>query len=61
MSLATKYYEELGFVDKAGIMYNKTEHLQYAVRIPASTLSRFEIHLVKMIDYNLYIDWEEYE
>jgi hypothetical protein len=58
VSLATKYYEEAGFVNKAGYCFYKNSHLQYAVSIPAQQLSAFECHLLNIIDFDLYINKE---
>ena len=60
MSLATKYYEELGFVNKAGYCFYKNSHLQYALSIPAARLSEFERHLLNVIDFDLHIDKERH-
>lgn len=55
--LATKFQEEIGFINRKNVRFFRNSHFQYAVNIPAERLNQFEHHLLSVIDYKLWIDY----
>jgi hypothetical protein len=51
ITIATKFFEELGFVNKDNYKFQMDRHFSYAVGIPFETLVQYQFHILKTIDY----------
>jgi len=60
LTLATKYYEENGFVNIDGFKYVSDKHFAVATLLEAKELGEFQVEVLKTIDYRLFIDEEEW-
>ena len=60
MVLATKYYEEGGFVNPSGYGFYSDKHFGAVVEIPVSVLMSLQFHVLEMIDHELFIHLDEY-
>lgn len=60
MVLATKYYEEVAFVNPSGFGFFMDGHLQVAVQIQKHVLVDFQLHVLDIIDHELFVAEELY-
>lgn len=58
--LATKYYEEVAFVNQSGYGFFKDAHFEVVTSIPKNVLAAFQLHVLETIDFELFVSEYDY-
>lgn len=58
--LATKYYEEVAFVNPSGYGFFKDGHFEVCTQIPKAILATFQLHVLETIDFELFVNEADY-
>jgi len=61
LTLATKYYEEHGFVNIDGFKYVADPHFHVATLIETKELGESQLEVLQAVDYRLFIGEQEWQ